>query len=50
MATTDTKLYAAVGILAVLGGALFLTNKKQKEEEATFTLSGQAASLPKRIR
>jgi len=47
MASTDTKLYAAVGILAVLGGALFLTNKKQKEEEATYTLSGQAASLPK---
>jgi len=47
MATTDTKLYAAVGILAVLGGALFLTNKKQKEEEATYTLSGQAAALPK---
>ncbi len=43
----DIKLYAAVGILAVLGGALFITNKKQKEEQATYTLSGQAASLPK---
>jgi hypothetical protein len=43
----EIKLYAAVGILAVLGGALFLTNKKQKEEEASYTLSGQAANLPK---
>src|SRR5689334_16300267 len=43
----EIKLYAAVGILAVLGGALFLTNKKQKEEQATYTLSGQSATLPK---
>jgi hypothetical protein len=43
----ETKLYAAVGVLVVLGGALFLTNKKQKEQEATYTLSGQAATLPK---
>jgi hypothetical protein len=34
-------------VLAVLGGALFLTNKKQKEQAATYTLSGQAATLPK---
>ena len=48
MATNaETKLYAAIGVLAVLGGALFLTNKKQKEQEATYTLSGQAATLPK---
>lgn len=43
----EIKLYAAVGVLAVLGGALFLTNKKQKEEAANYTLSGQAANLPK---
>jgi hypothetical protein len=43
----EIKLYAAVGVLAVLGGALFLTNKKQKEEEASYTLSGQSATLPK---
>ncbi len=43
----EIKLYAAVGVLAVLGGALFLTNKKQQEEAATYTLSGQAANLPK---
>src|SRR5690348_1331821 len=43
----ETKLYAAIGVLAVLGGALFLTNKKQKEEAAAYTLSGQAAALPK---
>jgi hypothetical protein len=45
--TADNKLYAALGILAVLGGALFFANKKEKEEEATYTLSGQAAQLPK---
>lgn len=43
----DTKLYAAFGVLVVLGGALVMTNKKQKEEQATYTLSGQAAQLPK---
>ena len=43
----EIKLYAAVGVLAVLGGALFLTNKQQKEEAATYTLSGQSATLPK---
>jgi len=48
MATNaETKLYAAIGVLAVLGGALFLTSKKQKEEQASYTLSGQAATLPK---
>src|SRR5688572_27321951 len=48
MATdTDKKLYGALAVLAVLGGALFLANKKEKEEAATYTLSGQAASLPK---
>jgi hypothetical protein len=45
--TADNKLYVALGILAVLGGALFLANKKEKEEEATYTLSGQAAQLPR---
>src|SRR5689334_3463646 len=48
MATTaDNKLYVALGILAVLGGALFFANKKEKEEAATYTLGGQAAQLPK---
>jgi hypothetical protein len=48
MATdTDKKLYGALAVLAVLGGALFLANKKEKEEAATYTLSGQAAALPK---
>ncbi|HTQ02745.1 MAG TPA: DUF4340 domain-containing protein [Polyangiaceae bacterium] len=44
---SEIKLYAAIGVLAVLGGALFLTNKKQQEEAATYTLSGQSANLPK---
>ena len=44
---TDKRLYGAIAILAVLGGALFLVNKKEKEEAATYTLSGQNAALPK---
>jgi hypothetical protein len=47
MATTDTKLYAALGVLAVLGGAYFVTNKKQKEEAQQYTPSGRSAELPK---
>lgn len=45
--TTDTKLYAALGVLAILGGALYVTNNKQKAEAERYTLSGQAANLPK---
>ncbi len=47
MATTDTKLYAAIGILAVLGGALYLSNKKEKEEAQAYSLSGRSSELPK---
>lgn len=47
MATTDIKLYAALGVLAVLGGALYVTNKKEKEEAAQYSLSGRQAELPK---
>jgi Domain of unknown function (DUF4340) len=45
--STENKLYISLGVLAVLGGALFLTNKKQTEEAQSYTLSGQAAALPK---
>ena len=44
---TDKKLYGAIAVLAVLGGALFLVTKKEKAEQATYTQSGQAAALPK---
>lgn len=44
---SETKLYAAIGVLVLLGGALFFTNKKQKEEAVSYTLAGQSASLPK---
>lgn len=47
MATTDTKLYAAVGLLAVLGGAFYLTNKKEKEEAEQYSLAARATELPK---
>lgn len=47
MATTDVKLYVAVGVLAVLGGALYMTNKKEAEEAKAYTLSGRSAELPK---
>jgi hypothetical protein len=47
MATTDTKLYVALGVLAVLGGAYFVADKKQKEEAQHYTPSGRSAELPK---
>ncbi|HWZ92816.1 MAG TPA: DUF4340 domain-containing protein [Polyangiaceae bacterium] len=45
--STENKLYISLGVLAVLGGALFLQNKKDKAEAQSYTLSGQAAALPK---
>jgi hypothetical protein len=45
--STENKLYISLGVLAVLGGALFLQNKKEKAEAESYTLSGQAAALPK---
>jgi hypothetical protein len=45
--TTETKLYVALGLLGVLGGGLYLQNKKEAEASAKHTLSGQAAALPK---
>jgi hypothetical protein len=44
---TETKLYVALGVLGVLGGGLYLQNKKEAETNAKYTLSGQAAALPK---
>jgi hypothetical protein len=44
---TETKLYVALGVLGVLGGSLYLQNKKDAENSASHTLSGQAAALPK---
>ena len=44
---SDSKLYVAVGVLAVLGGAIFMANKKEKAEQEKYTLSGQEAQLPK---
>ncbi len=45
--STENKLYISLGVLAVLGGALFLQNKKEAAEAQSYTLSGQAAALPK---
>jgi hypothetical protein len=47
MGTMDTKLYVAVGVLAVLGGGIYFAKKKEKTDEARYTLSGQEAQLPK---
>jgi hypothetical protein len=44
---TETKLYVALGVLGVLGGGLYLQNKKEAETAASHTLGGQAAALPK---
>jgi hypothetical protein len=45
--STENKLYISLGVLAVLGCALFLQNKKDKEEALSYTQSGQSAQLPK---
>jgi Domain of unknown function (DUF4340) len=45
--STENKLYISLAVLAVLFGALYLQSKKEKEEAASYTLSGQAAALPK---
>src|ERR1700755_3387007 len=45
--STDKKLYIAIGVLVALGGALFLQNKKEKEEAAGYSLEGRASDLPK---
>jgi Domain of unknown function (DUF4340) len=45
--STENKLYISLGVLAVLGGAWFLQTKKDKAEAESYTLSGQAAALPK---
>jgi hypothetical protein len=44
---TETKLYVALGVLGVLGGGLYLQNKKVAEQTASHTLGGQSAALPK---
>jgi len=44
---TEQKLGIAVAVLAVLGGALYLQNKKQKEEAASYTAENRSADLPK---
>jgi hypothetical protein len=44
---TQSKLFIAVGTLAVLGGALYFQNKSQKEEAKSYTVEGRKAELPK---
>ena len=44
--STQNKLYIAVAVLAALGGALYLQQKKQKEEAIAYSPEG-AAELPK---
>lgn len=43
---TETKLYIAIGVLVVLGGALYFQNKSQKAEAESYSESGRAAALP----
>lgn len=45
--STEKKLMIAVGVLAVLGGAVYVQNKKQQEEAQTYTAEGRKAELPK---
>src|SRR5690606_29192325 len=45
--STDKKLYIAVGVLVVLGGALYVQKQNEKKEQASYTLEGRTADLPK---
>lgn len=45
--TTDKKLYIALAVLAVLGGAVFMQNKKKAADAQAHSLEGAAESLPK---
>jgi hypothetical protein len=45
--TTDKKLYAAVAVLAVLGGAVYLQGKKSAEDARIHSVEGAADALPK---
>src|SRR5215208_2534895 len=45
--STDKKLYIAVGVLAVLGIALYVQNQKAKAEEGKYTAEAATADLPK---
>jgi hypothetical protein len=40
-------MYVALGVLVALGGALYVTNKKQKEERQSYSLSARSSDLPK---
>lgn len=44
---SDTKLYVAAGLLAVLGGAFYWQKQEQKKETAAHTVAGAAQDLPK---
>ena len=44
--TSDTKLYLAVGVLAVLGGAYYLQTKKQAEDARDHSFEAKSADLP----
>ena len=44
--TSDTKLYLAVGVLAVLGGAYYYQTQKHAEEAKEHSYAAQTAALP----
>ena len=43
---TDKKLYVAVGVLVLLGAAVFFKQKADTREAATYSLEGQQQKLP----
>jgi hypothetical protein len=44
---TDKKLYVAVAVLAVMGGAVYMQNKKQSAEAEAHSVEAVAETLPK---
>lgn len=45
--SSDKKLYIALGVLAVLGSALYVQNQGRKEEARAHTYEGRNADLPR---
>ncbi len=45
--TSDTKLYLAVGVLVVLGGAYYLQSQRHEEQAAAHSYEAKSADLPK---
>jgi hypothetical protein len=45
--STQTNIYIALGLLAAVGGGVYLTQKQEQKQQQRLTVSGKSAELPK---